>query len=128
MVRSVEEIENYQRLQLKHAQRILQHRNPNVLISDKENHIERLFKILHSSLKKQLTEKKIVFTSMKRTLNTVSPLATVDRGFAIITTKPSSDVKGKLVHSVSDLKKGSKIEAQISDGKVIATVEALRDQ
>ena len=128
MVRSVEEIENYQRLQLKHAQRILQHRNPNVLISDKENHIERLFKILHSSLKKQLTEKKIVFTSMKRTLNTVSPLATVDRGFAIITTKTSSDVKGKLVHSVSDLEKGSTIEAQISDGKVIATVEALRDR
>ena len=128
MVRSVEEIENYQRLQLKHAQRILQHRNPNVLISDKENHIERLFKILHSSLKKQLTEKKIVFTSMKRTLNTVSPLATVDRGFAIITTKPSSGVKGKLVHSVSDLEKGSTIEAQISDGKVIATVDALRDR
>jgi exodeoxyribonuclease VII large subunit len=53
-----------------------------------------------------------------RTLNTVSPLATLDRGFAIVTR--GSD--GALVTDVASLQVGDEIRAKVARGKVRAKV------
>jgi exodeoxyribonuclease VII large subunit len=53
-----------------------------------------------------------------RTLNTVSPLATLDRGFAIVTR--SAD--GALVTDAASLQVGDEIDARVARGKVRATV------
>ena len=53
-----------------------------------------------------------------RTLNTVSPLATLDRGFAIVTRAAD----GALVTDVSSLQVGDEIRAQVAKGKLRARV------
>ena len=53
-----------------------------------------------------------------RTLNAVSPLATLDRGYAIV-----SRVDGAIVRSAADVAPGTLIEARLAVGKIRAKVE-----
>jgi exodeoxyribonuclease VII large subunit len=53
-----------------------------------------------------------------RTLNAVSPLATLDRGYAII-----SRADGAIVRNTTDVAQGSIIEARLATGKLRARVE-----
>jgi exodeoxyribonuclease VII large subunit len=53
-----------------------------------------------------------------RTLNAVSPLATLDRGYAIV-----SLVSGAIVRSAADVAPGTLIEARLAVGKIRAKVE-----
>src|ERR1700678_2871283 len=53
-----------------------------------------------------------------RTLNAVSPLATLDRGYAIV-----SRVSGGIVRSAADVGPGTLIEARLAVGKIRAKVE-----
>jgi exodeoxyribonuclease VII large subunit len=53
-----------------------------------------------------------------RTLNAVSPLATLDRGYAIV-----SLVSGAIVRSAADVVPGTLIEARLAVGKIRAKVE-----
>ena len=53
-----------------------------------------------------------------RMLNTVSPLATLDRGFAIVT----RDADGTLVTDAASLQVGDEIRARVAKGAVRATV------
>jgi exodeoxyribonuclease VII large subunit len=53
-----------------------------------------------------------------RTLNAVSPLATLDRGYAIV-----SRINGAIVRSAADVAPGTLIEARLAVGKIRAKVE-----
>jgi exodeoxyribonuclease VII large subunit len=53
-----------------------------------------------------------------RTLNAVSPLATLDRGYAIV-----SRISGAIVRSAADVAPGTLIEARLAVGKIRAKVE-----
>ena len=52
-----------------------------------------------------------------RTLHAVSPLATLDRGYAIV-----ADSAGKVVQDVSSLAPGDRVEARLARGRFSATV------
>ena len=54
-----------------------------------------------------------------RTLDAVSPLATLERGYAIVT-RPASN---KIIRKVADIKPGEHIEARLSDGRLVCSVE-----
>lgn len=54
-----------------------------------------------------------------RALNTVSPLATLERGYAIVTRLP----EGSLVRASDQVSRGDRIEARLMRGKVRAVVE-----
>ena len=54
-----------------------------------------------------------------RTLDAVSPLATLERGYAIVT-RPASN---KIIRKAADIKTGEQIEARLSDGRLVCTVE-----
>ncbi len=58
-----------------------------------------------------------------RALNSVSPLATLDRGYAIVTDATSDDV---LMQS-SQVRPGDDIRARLSHGKLLATVKQVID-
>ncbi len=58
-----------------------------------------------------------------RTLNTVSPLATLERGFAIVTRAAD----GALVTDVASLNTGDEIEARVARGRVRAQVIGKKD-
>ena len=60
--------------------------------------------------------------TLTRALNAVSPLATLDRGFAIVA-KPDGSRWGQPVASVGDVERGDAIVAHLADGAVKAIVE-----
>jgi exodeoxyribonuclease VII large subunit len=59
------------------------------------------------------------FEVVTRALNTVSPLATLERGYAIVTRHPS----GELIQSSGQVGKGDHIEARLGKGRLRAVVE-----
>lgn len=54
-------------------------------------------------------------------LNTVSPLATLDRGYAIVT----DAANGRVITSVQTARSGQKIYAQLADGRLSANVDSV---
>ena len=59
---------------------------------------------------------------LARTLNAVSPLETLGRGYAIIT----SDASGELISSVSQVAAGDDVSARVKDGTLACTVKSVR--
>ena len=57
-----------------------------------------------------------------RTLHAVSPLATLDRGYAIITQESQ-----QVIHDVAQLTQGSLIEARVARGRFTARVTAIHE-
>ena len=53
-------------------------------------------------------------------LDAISPLATLKRGYAIV-----SDAKGRVVTASKELKKGDRIRARLSEGEIQARVESI---
>ena len=58
--------------------------------------------------------------ALARSLEACSPLATVARGYSIITTPD-----GTLVHSTAQLAPGDQVQARLRDGSVRLAVEAV---
>ena len=58
------------------------------------------------------------FSPLVRTLNAVSPLATLDRGYAIV-----SRVSGAIVRNAAEVAPGTLIEARLAVGKIRAKVQ-----
>ena len=67
--------------------------------------------VIHSRLEK--------LQPLIRTLNAVSPLATLERGYAIVSTE-----SGDILRSATDAGPGTLIEARLAKGKIRAKVEA----
>lgn len=69
-------------------------------------------------INEQLKTKKHSFMNLLRTLDVVSPLATLNRGYAIV-----SQVKTKkIIRSVSDVKPKDKLMVQLADGELECVV------
>ena len=58
-----------------------------------------------------------------RALDSVSPLATLGRGYAIV-----RDASGNVLHAARDASVGDDIEAQLASGRLLATVKEVRDE
>ncbi len=58
-----------------------------------------------------------------RALDAVSPLATLGRGYAIV----SDTATGRVVTAAKQLEPGGKIDARLAEGRVTATVDELHD-
>jgi exodeoxyribonuclease VII large subunit len=61
---------------------------------------------------------------LARTLNAVSPLNTIGRGYAVIT----STQTGKVISKVSQTQPGEPITTQLSDGRLLSTVDKVTNQ
>jgi exodeoxyribonuclease VII large subunit len=70
----------------------------------------------------QLTQKKSQLSNVARTLNAISPLQTLERGYSI-----TLDTEGVPVTSASQVKSGDKIETRLQHGKIISQVESCVD-
>ena len=58
-----------------------------------------------------------------RGLHSVSPLATLDRGYAIVEAVPS----GKVLLRATDTAPGEEIRARLAEGELLATVKSIKD-
>jgi exodeoxyribonuclease VII large subunit len=73
-----------------------------------------------AAMRNQLLQKKVRIERMARALETLSPLAILDRGYALV-----FDGAGQLVKDARQLSVGEKIRARVARGEIAATVKKL---
>ncbi len=74
---------------------------------------------LRTAIVRTAERRALRLAELARTLNAVSPLATLDRGYAILLDRPS----GRVVRSVAQVDAESKLRARLADGDVDLRVE-----
>lgn len=97
--------------------RLLQ-QSPALRVRDRVARLNALHQRLKVAGRDQLQQRKSQLKVIARGLNSVSPLATLDRGYAMVT-DPAS---GRVVSDASQVSVGDKISARLASGTVDATV------
>jgi exodeoxyribonuclease VII large subunit len=75
-----------------------------------------------AQMRSGLVDRRGRIAAVARTLQAVSPLATLDRGYAIV-----SDGSGTVLTRAADTRIGDRIVARLSQGRVQARVEAIEE-
>jgi len=101
-----------------HLLRRLNQAHPGSRLAQQAQKLDDLEQRLVYAWQKQATRLAQRLALASRGLNTVSPLATLQRGFAIVT-----DAGGAVVTDGADLKAGDEIEARLARGSVAAVVK-----
>ena len=111
-------IESARRAALSHAQSRLWQASPVGHVRHTAARHAALFARLQAAELSQLRRSRERLLPLVRTLNAVSPLATLDRGYAIVSTE-----SGAILRDAADAKPGTIIEARLSVGRLRAKVE-----
>ncbi len=80
--------------------------------------------VLASSLKRLMTHmqenKQVGFQGLVQKLNTLNPLSTLQRGYAIVST-----TDGQIIRRANEVTKGDVIKARVAEGQVVAEVQSV---
>ncbi len=107
----------------RHALARLLHANPAGRITDREQALARLRLRLAHATERRLATVRQHLTGLAARLNGVSPLATLERGYALI----QDPVSGEIIRSSAQLKAGQEIRARLAHGELQARVTKLSD-
>ncbi|HHQ14957.1 MAG TPA: exodeoxyribonuclease VII large subunit, partial [Chromatiales bacterium] len=111
------------RLQHRHALVRLLNASPAGRISDQEQALARLRLRLAHAIERQLAARRQRLAGLAAALGSVSPLATLERGYALI----QDPVSGEIIRSSAQLNVGQQIRARLAHGELLATVTKLAD-
>jgi len=112
-----------ERLRLGELHRRLMHRSPERLVQQQRaRHQDLLLRLRHAATSRMAAAAQRLALA-QRALNTVSPLATLARGFAIVTR-----ADGVLVTDASEVAPGDEIEARLARGTLTARVSGRRSE
>lgn len=101
----------------KQSNRLEQH-SPKQQLHNYANQLERLQQRLWQQQKQEINQKQQKLQLLATKLNSVSPLATLERGYSI-----TQDAEtGEIIHSSKAVKKGQKINTQLRDGVILSEV------
>lgn len=92
-------------------------------IKSNQNQINLTAINLYNLIKDDIEQNKTFFLSKISTLEAVSPLAVLARGYSIITNE-----ENKIISSAKSLKKDQKIKARFKEGKILAKVLQQLDE
>ena len=116
-------------LRLGHAARTLDTKierltrcSPTSVIRGKQQLQDYLSERLTAAIRNQLKQSDQRLLTASQTLHAISPLATLNRGYALVT-EPSS---GQIIRSVEQLKVGDKLSTQLSTGQITSQVIELQ--
>jgi len=90
-------------------------------IRDFKQTIALQFHHLKNQITALLSNKQQYFAELTATLNTLSPLATLERGYAIAT----SGNNKKILRSAKEVKQGEKIDLRLAEGSIECTVDKI---
>lgn len=96
--------------------------SPKGLISKYESNITLLNQKLLNNIATIFSDKKNIATSNVQKLDSLSPLKTLTRGYAVI-----SNEQGKMLSKTEDFKENDKINIQVSNGVVNAVVDGAKN-
>ena len=82
-------------------------------------HLANLHKSLIRALRTQLDKKNQQLSSLSRTLDAISPLGTLDRGYAIV----SKALNGQVLRNPTDVVNNEKILIQLAEGLIHARID-----
>ncbi len=106
---------------LDHLSHRLQQRHPATRLTELGERLAASSKSLERLAVNAVRSKRERLAYLARTLNAVSPLETIGRGYAVVTSPETGDV----ISSVSQVKAGDSVCAQLKDGKLDCTVDTV---
>ncbi len=112
---------------LEHSYRSLNQCNPTTHVNRLTIQITELAERLRRSTSNNLKHHQSQLTTMLRNLNAVSPLAVLERGYAVLV-KPDDTEVGQIVHSVGEVTVGDELNARIADGTIQSTVTEVTER
>lgn len=92
--------------------------SPRVLLSGSIQKIDDFLKQIDSRMKEYLSIKKGNFIACVGKLDALNPLAVLKRGYSV-----TSDVSGRILRSVSEVRKSDRIKTKFIDGEIESIVE-----
>ena len=98
-------------------QQPLQHHNPKEAIDNFQQRVVDALKLMSRSINLQLEQKHEHINQTMHLLDTVSPLKTVGRGYAII-----RDQQNRVVKTVENVSSGDQLKGQLTDGEILFAV------
>jgi len=107
---------------LSQLQARLRRTHPQAMLRDLQQRLDELTLSLGRRINRRLEGAQQRFAGLAATLNAVSPLATLDRGYAIVRKSGNKDV----LRRADGLSAGDAIEAQLANGMIDATVTGTR--
>ncbi len=103
-------------------QRALRLLSPASLVAQSALRVQELGSRLRSSVLASIGLERANVRGLQGRLEAVSPLATLQRGYAIVSRKADDGAHGELVRSVSDVAMGEELLIRVSDGEFEAKV------
>ena len=103
---------------LRHAAAVLRATQPSRRLALLKERLESLGPRPQAAVARGLQRETLKLRALARSLEAVSPLATVARGYSILT-----DVQGGLVRSVTQVQQGDPVNVQLGDGTLKLRVE-----
>ena len=93
--------------------------NPITLLKEKKQSARFLNSRLQQTVSNLLTQKKSQLSNVARTLNVISPLQTLERGYSI-----TLDNNGVPILSIKQINPGDTIETRLHNGRIISQVKS----
>ncbi|MEY3038630.1 MAG: hypothetical protein RL143_1197, partial [Pseudomonadota bacterium] len=106
--------EHYETAQL--IQRLIK-ANPSRRIQESQDRVERLCQQITRSANEQIERKRLLLAKQVAQLDAISPLATLQRGYALVTTE-----SGEVIRDSSQLTVDQNVKVQVKNGRFSATV------
>ncbi|WP_154114738.1 exodeoxyribonuclease VII large subunit [Vibrio cincinnatiensis] len=96
----------------------LQLRSPEKQLREQKHRLILCERQLTTAMERALLASQHRYTLLIDKLNTVSPLATLSRGYSI-----TQNDRGKVIHSVDEIKRGDKLVTRLAQGEIHSTVD-----
>ena len=112
------------RAQLTAGRRALQLLRPSRRIAAHNAHLGDTFAALRAAATRAIAQRQSDLAAAARTLQAVSPLATVARGYAVLTTEATADDR-QPVTSIGQTRVGARLTAHLHDGSLTLTVDEV---
>lgn len=124
LVLTQQRLTNHLRITLQHLNHSLislskRLRHPKQLLQEQYQRLDYLEQNLKRALQTILQKKQAQWVELSRALNAISPLATLQRGYAIVTHASS----GKIIRSAKEIAIGEKVTARVAEGQLECTVD-----
>jgi exodeoxyribonuclease VII large subunit len=103
------------------AHRLATH-HPERKLTELESHLKQLSQTLDRQLSASVARRQEKLQGLARMLHAVSPLETMSRGYAIVSTAEG----GAVISSVSQVSAGDSVSARLEDGVLDCTVDRIR--
>lgn len=106
---------------LDHLAHRLRQQHPGQRLTQNRKSLQQAGHRLHLAAARIIPERQTMLQNLARTLNAVSPLPTLARGYAIVTDAQT----GLAISSIKDSKAKQTLVTQLNDGQILSTVDGV---